>query len=67
LFQVHAGNFEFARPVPGVEEGLQDAVGVGWLELDPVALDIEAYQRGQPAQERPVRDFQPETDPLGAG
>ena len=30
LFQVHAGNFEFDRPVPGVEEGLQDAVGVGW-------------------------------------
>lgn len=29
LFQVHAGNFEFARPVPGVEEDLQDAVGVG--------------------------------------
>lgn len=57
----------FARPVPGVEEGLQDAVGVGWLELDPVALDIGADQRGQPAQERPVRDFQPETDPLGAG
>jgi hypothetical protein len=27
LFQVHAGDFEFARPVPGIEEGVQIAVG----------------------------------------
>src|SRR6266699_3316178 len=51
LLQAQARHLDLMRPVPGVEDRVQRRVGVGDLQLDEVAADLQADQPRQPEQE----------------
>src|SRR6478752_9657758 len=67
LLEAEAGDLDLARPVAGVEDGVQRGVGVARLELHHVVPDVEVHQPGQAEQEGLVHPVQAEGDPLGPG
>jgi hypothetical protein len=67
LLKAQAGHLDLARPVAGVQQCVQRAVGVSRLDPHQITPDLEAHQRRQAQQECLVELAEPEGKPLGSG